>query len=114
SPHPLRSTLGARARESVANTWLSQSTTPRPTVLANILYELQAGSPICPSKPQHVQATKIQARVRSVESPPASFRPRRCVENNRLAQTLSIRGFPPFRPALHRLNLRFLQFLEFP
>ena len=57
---------------------------------------------------------EVQAAVRSVESPSTRFRPRRRAEKNRLAQILYIGGCNPFRSALRRLNLRFLQFLEFP
>src|SRR5262249_20467184 len=61
---------------------------------------------------------EVQARVRLVESPPTRFRPRlrprRSFEKDLLAQILSACGLHSFRPALRRLNLRFLQFLEFP
>src|SRR5947209_12537055 len=104
--------VGSQSARICRKHWPSQSNTPRPTVLADILYELQtilrSEVPISVrAEAQRVQTASSSA-CRSVESPPTSFRPGRRVEKNRLAKILSVGGFHPFRPALRRLNLRFL------
>ena len=112
--------VGSKSARICRTHGLSRSTAPRRPYRQIFLYELRTGSRICPSKPISVRAraqrvqTRARARVRSVESLPTSFRPRRCVEKNRFAQILSVGGFHTFRPALRCLNLRFLQFFEFP